>query len=230
MIPTSELPSSRRTLKSVFFTGILILIPIGITWWLVDILVSNIEGYARPLVEGIVHAFGFAGSVPHWLLTVVSLAVVFLFVLLIGWLASFYFGKQLLRQVDKILLRVPLVRTIYGGTKQITEAFQLQRTSGSFKKVVLLEYPRKDSWVLGFVTSEDHAGTANLFSRKLTAVFVPSTPNPTTGFLLYLDPSELYLVDLDVEEAVKLIVSAGMVMPRHLKKAPISMGDQTAGN
>jgi len=227
MTPTSEITSPRRTLKSVLFTGILFLVPIGITWWLVDILVTNIEGYARPLVEQTVHAFGFEGNVPHWLLTIISLTVVFLFVLLIGWLASFYFGKQLLRLVDKLLLRVPLVRTIYGGTKQITEAFSLQRSSGSFKKVVLLEYPRKGCWVLGFITSEDYQRIENLFDRNLTAVFVPSTPNPTTGFLLYLEPSELYLIDLGVEEAVKLIVSAGMVMPQKQKNAPISM-DKTS--
>ena len=212
-------------LRKWFFTGIFFLIPIAITYWLLSFLIERTQGYARPIVEWALHLFvSPPTSVPEWVVTTFSLTLVFLFVLLVGWLANFYIGKKILNAIDLLMLRLPFVRSVYGGTKQILEAFSMQR-SGSFKKVVLLEYPRRESWVLGFVTNEEVKRSKELYGRELAAVFVPSTPNPTTGFLLYLDPFDLYLVDLDVEGAVKLIVSAGLVLPPDKRNPPITLGE-----
>ncbi|MDJ0840905.1 MAG: DUF502 domain-containing protein [Acidobacteriota bacterium] len=216
--------SSGLHLRKVFFTGIFFLIPIGITWWVLTVLVDKVQGYARPLVEMVVNRFAVDMVAPDWLMTVVSLALVTIFVILIGWLANFYLGTKVLSLVDNIMLRLPVVRFIYGGTKQIIDAFSVQ-AAGSFKRVVLLEYPRRNCWVLGFVTNEQVDHSRKLYNRDLIAVFVPSTPNPTTGFLLYLDPFDLYLVDLKVDEAVKLIVSAGMVVPPSGKNPPRTLGE-----
>jgi len=212
--------------KKKMVTGLLILFPIGVTFWILRLLVNKTQNLSRPLVEKTLNAIGMdaSGTLRGWGVTLIALILVILAVYFIGWLANFYMGKQLLNFVDFLMMRLPVVRSIYGGTKQVIEAFSVQR-SGSFKKVVLLEYPRKDSWVLGFVTNEAIEAAKQLFGRPLIAVFVPSTPNPTTGFLLYLNPFELYLMDLDVEEAVKLIVSAGLVLPDGKTKPPISLGE-----
>ena len=226
MTQTGEEKSKRFTLRKVFFTGIFFLFPIGVTFWLLSVLVKTMEGYARPLVERMYHQFvpppsDFGGH--EWVLTVISLLLSISFIMLIGALANFYLGKKLLGLVDTILLKVPFIRSIYGGTKQILDAFSLQHKTGSFKKVVLLEYPRRGSWVLGFVTNENLTRANALFGNPLVGVFVPSTPNPTTGFLLFLEPGDLYVVGLDVEEAVKLIVSAGLVLPDNVRSPATSL-------
>ena len=214
--------------KKMLLTGIFVLFPLAVTVWLLVFLIQKISGmpWVNWFVDQVLQLAG-VGKKPgiyDWIVNSVSLFLVLFMVMLIGWLANFYIGKKVLTIVDRVMLRLPFVRGIYGGTKQVIDAFSMQRGSGSFKKVVLLEYPRKESWVLGFVTNENLAKAQSIFGRSLIAVFVPSTPNPTTGFLLYLSPFDLYRVDLEVDEAVKLIVSAGLVLPEKIKKSPTNLG------
>ncbi len=215
--------------RKMLITGILFLVPLAVTFWLLNFLVQKTNIYARPLVNSALHAIlaDEAIHVPEWILVIISLAVVIVFIILIGWLANFYIGKRMLSLVDSAMLRLPFIRSIYGGVKQIIEAFNFQGAAGgsSFKKVVMFEYPRKGCWALGFVTNENTERSRQLYGRELTAVFMPSTPNPTTGFLLYLNPFDLYLIDIKVEEAVKLIVSAGLVTPEITKLKQITLGE-----
>lgn len=193
-------------------------------------MLKKIESWARPFVDQLV-SWAVPGESPilfDWLLTIVSILFVFMFIVLVGALANFYIGKKLLQAVDSIMLRLPVVRGIYGGTKQIIEAFSFQQNARAFKTVVMLEYPKKDCWVLGFVTSDDVGRTQGLFGHAYAAVFVPSTPNPTTGFLLYLEPKELLILDISVEEAIKLIVSAGIVAPPRPRNRPKTLADVLA--
>ncbi|MCB1049628.1 MAG: DUF502 domain-containing protein [Acidobacteria bacterium] len=209
--------STRRfTFRKLFLTGFFFIIPIGVSYWFLTILITKMEGYARPLVDQFVRwTMGPQQAVPGWILTFVSVLLVILFILLIGALANFYFGKRVLGMIDWAMMKLPIVRGIYGGTKQILDAFSIQK-SNAFKTVVLIEYPKKDCWVLGFLTSNEDR-TKNLFGEHLSAVFVPSTPNPTTGFLLFLRAVDIRVVDISVEEAVKLIVSGGVVLPSEIR-------------
>jgi len=211
--------------RKMFITGILSLIPLGVTLWLLNFLVSKTNEHAQPIVRDALHLLDDSFSPPDWVITTISIIVVLAFIMLIGWLANFYFGKKILSLVDSAMLRLPFIRSVYGGVKQIIEAFTFQSASGSFKKVVMFEYPRKGCWALGFVTNESYETARKLYGRDLVAVFMPSTPNPTTGFLLYMDPFELFLIDLKVEEAIKLIVSAGLVAPTLHKNLPVSLGE-----
>jgi len=222
--PMSKLPAHK--LRNTFFSGLFFLVPIGITYWILDLLVIKIQGYARPFVEKGVGQFELTSDlvVPEWFITVTSFGLVLIFVFLIGIIANIYLGKQLFEMLDRMLMRLPVIRQIYGGSKQIIEAIQMQRGE-SFKRVVMLEYPRRGIWVLGFVTNESLKASQDLYQRDLIAVFVPSTPNPTTGFLLYLDPYDVYLVDMNVNEAITLIISAGLVVPKLKKNPPITMGE-----
>lgn len=211
------------SLRKKFFTGLFFLFPIVVTAWFLNFLFGNTQRLARPFVVKAWRTTLGIDISNHWFLPLISILLVVSVILLVGWLTSFYLGKKFLSLVDMALLKLPFIRSIYGGTKQIIDAFSLQRNGGSFKKVVLLEYPRKGSWVLGFVTNENLKKAEDIFNKPLVGVFVPSTPNPTTGFLLYLAPEDLLVLDLEVEEAVKLIVSAGLVLPSELKKKPLTL-------
>ena len=222
---TSDKASRPHYLRKFFLTGLLFLFPIGVTYWVLDLLITKTQGYARPIVENLFNLIT-PTPVPSYVVTLVSLFLVLLFVLGVGWLTSFYLGKKVLDIIDKIMLRLPVVRSVYGGTKQIIEALSFQRTAGSFKKVVMLQYPKEGVWAIGFITNENAEAAKKLYNKPMVSVFMPSTPNPTTGFLLYYDPRKLWVLDLTVEEAVKLIVSAGLVLPNGIRRTPYPISDE----
>ena len=213
----SETPKYKKyffLMRKKFFTGLFFLFPIVVTVWFLKILIGNTQRLARPFVVKTFRTTVGMEIPNDWILSLISIVLVVAVILLVGWLTSFYLGKKFLNLVDMLLLKLPFIRSIYGGTKQIIDAFSMQQNGGSFKKVVMLEYPRRNCWVLGFVTNENLQQARKTFGEEFVGVFVPSTPNPTTGFLLYLSPEELYVLDLEIEEAVKLIVSAGLVLPK----------------
>lgn len=217
--------SSRpRRFRNTLITGVIFLVPMALTFWVLDLLVRATRRIAGPYVTTALNHL--IHQAPEVLINLCSLLLVLILVLLIGWLTNFYLGKKFLGMVDSAMLRLPFVRSIYGGAKQIIEAFDIQKSGSSFKKVVLMEYPRRNCWALGFVTNEGLEKARMIFGRPLVAVFMPSTPNPTTGFLLYFDPHDLHVLDVQVEDAVKLIVSGGLVTPDVLtKKPPRNFGD-----
>ncbi len=225
MTKTTNKPHRPHYMRNFFFTGLLFLFPIGVTYWVLSLLISKTQSYARPIVISIFSQFSSV-EVPKLVVTLISLILVLLFVILVGWLTSFYLGKKVLDLIDRLMLRLPVVRSVYGGTKQIIEALSFQRTSGSFKKVVMLQYPKEGVWAIGFITNENLEGAVNLFNKPMVSVFMPSTPNPTTGFLLYYDPRHLWVLDLSVEDAVKLIVSAGLVVPNGIKRRPYQISEE----
>jgi len=202
----------RITLRKLFFTGFLFVIPIGVSFWILSLLIGKMEGYTRPLVDAVyAYAAGDRTLVPGWVLTLISVTLVVLFILMVGALAHFYMGKKVLQLVDWSMLKIPIVRSVYGGTKQILDAFSISKV-GAFKTVVLVEFPHRESWALGFLTNDDPA-FASLMGQAMCAVFMPSTPNPTTGFLMFVRPENLLVLDMTIEEAIKLIISGGVVMP-----------------
>ena len=186
-------------LRNYFITGIVVLIPIGITVYLTIFLVSisskilpkeinpnNYLPYDIPGVE---------------ILTAIAL------ITLIGWLSLSFLGKKLLGIFDNILKKIPILRTIYSAIVQMTETFT--KTDKDKKNVVLVEYPRKGSWAVGFATKDNEGEISNKTNKKLVNVFIPTTPNPTSGFLLMFPKNEIVYLDMSFEEASKFIVSAG---------------------
>ncbi len=225
MTQIPEMTNSKpKRFRNTLITGIIFLVPMALTFWVLDLLVRATRRIAGPYVtSALLELFQQA---PEILINLCSVLLVLMLIMLIGWLTNFYLGNKLLGLVDSTMMRLPFVRSIYGGAKQIIEAFDIHKSGDSFKKVVLFEYPRRNTWAIGFVTNEAFERTRTLFGRTLASVFMPSTPNPTTGFLLYLDPHELYVIDIPVEEAVKMIVSGGLVSPDTSKsKPPRTLGD-----
>ncbi len=199
-------------LRGWFLTGLLVTAPvmltIYITFLFVNIIDSNVNALIpAPLREMIEIKAPFIGSLPG-----LGLVAGLIVITLIGAIAAGFFGRWLIRVGEGILNRMPVVRTIYGASKQILETV-LTTQSNAFREVVLVEYPRTGLWVVGFVTSPTQGEIKTKLLDETVNVFVPTTPNPTSGFLLFCPVKDLVYLDMGVEDAVKLVVSGGIVTP-----------------
>tara|TARA_B100000686_G_scaffold354007_1_gene462140 strand:+ start:942 stop:1559 length:618 start_codon:yes stop_codon:yes gene_type:complete len=191
--------------RNYFIAGIVVLIPIGITLYLTLFLIS-ISSKILPKEINPNHYLPY--NIPGLEILISIVVITF-----IGWLSLSLLGKKLLSLFDTLLKRIPILRTIYSAIVQMTETFTKQNNK-SQKNVVLVEYPRKGSWAVGFATKENSGQISQKTGKQLINVFVPTTPNPTSGFLLMFPKEEVIYLDLTFEEASKFIVSAGTSNPK----------------
>jgi len=192
-------------LRNYFFTGIVVLIPIGFTLYLSKFLI-NISTKIIPSSLNPNSYLPF--SIPG-----LEIILTILFITIIGGLSLSFIGKRFLLIIDDLFKRIPILRTIYSAVGQMTESFTNQE--GKKKSVVLIEYPRKGTWAVGFATKENFGEIKNSVNRDLINVFVPTTPNPTSGFLLMFPKEEIIYLNMSFEEASKFIVSAGTANPKN---------------
>ena len=190
-------------IRNYFIAGMVVLIPIGITVYLTIFLVS-ISSKILPKEINPNHYLPY--NIPG-----LEIIISVILITLIGWLSLSFIGKRLLDLFNNILKRIPILRTIYSALGQMTETFT--KTDKEKKNVVLVEYPRKGSWAVGFATKENSGEISDKTKRNLINVFVPTTPNPTSGFLLMFPKEDVIYLDLTFEEASKFIVSAGTSNP-----------------
>ena len=186
-------------LRNYFIAGIVVLIPIGITVYL-TIFIISISSKILPKEINPNHYLPY--NIPG-LEIIISLFII----TFIGWLSLSFLGRKLLNLFNNILKRIPILRTIYSALGQMTETFT--KNDSDKKNVVLIEYPRKGSWAVGFATKKNSGEISRKIKKELVNVFVPTTPNPTSGFLLMFPKDELIYLDMSFEEASKFIVSAG---------------------
>ena len=203
MAKTEKKRSIFARIRNNFIVGIVVLIPIGITVYLTFFLIT-VSSKILPKEINPNH------YLPYNIPGVEIITAVFL-ITLIGWLSLSFLGKKLLNIFDNILQRIPILRTIYSAFGQMLELFT--RKDNVKKNVVLVEYPRKGSWAVGFATKENDGEMNDKTKKKLINVFIPTTPNPTSGFLLMFPKEEVIYLDLTFEEASKFIVSAGTSEP-----------------
>ena len=192
-------------LRNYFITGIVVLVPIGITLYLTKFFIS----VSSNLIPKEINPNSYLPfSIPglEILLSIIVITV-------IGWLSLSFIGKKILQLVNETLKRIPILRTIYSAIGQMTES--LAPRKGNKKSVVLVEYPRKGSWAVGFATKDNKGEISKKTSTELVNVFVPTTPNPTSGFLLMFPKKEIIYLDMTFEEASKFIVSAGTSNPKN---------------
>ena len=190
-------------IRNYFIAGIVVLIPIGITVYL-TIFIISVSSKILPKEINPNHYLPY--NVPG-----AEIIITLFFITFIGWLSLSFIGKKLLNMFNTILTKIPILRTIYSAIGQMTATFA--KTDKPKKNVVLVEYPRKGTWAVGFATKENSGDITNKVNRKLINVFVPTTPNPTSGFLLMFPKEEIIYLDLTFEEASKFIVSAGTSNP-----------------
>ena len=192
-------------LRNYFIAGVLVLIPIGVTVYLT---LFFIKIFAKILPQEINPNNYLPYSIPG-LEIIISIIVI----TVIGWLSLSFLGKKLVKFVNDIFRRIPFLRTVYSAIGQMTESFA-NSTKSKKKSVVLVEYPRKGSWAVGFATQKNTGEIESKVNKNLINVFVPTTPNPTSGFLLMFPKDEIIYLDMSFEEASKFIVSAGTSNPK----------------
>lgn len=190
-------------IRNYFIAGVVVLIPIGMTIYLTLFLVS-ISSKILPKEINPNHYLPY--NIPG-----VEIVTSIILITLIGWLSLSFIGKKVLDIFNNVLKRIPILRTFYSAIVQMTETFT--KTDKSQKNVVLVEYPRKGTWAVGFATKENFGEMSNKTKKNLINVFVPTTPNPTSGFLLMFPKDEVIYLDLTFEEASKFIISAGTSNP-----------------
>lgn len=188
----------KNFLKKNFLTGLLVLVPLGVTVYVLKELLSWIDGILGDKVQLLLGEYYYPG------LGIVALV---LLVLLVGTISSNYLGNRIVRAWDDLMQKVPLVRGVYSTTKQVMETFSVKH---NFHGVALVEYPRAGCYSIGFVTGDVTGESVGLSGRHQT-VFVPTTPNPTAGFLLLLPEAEVRHLDMTVEQGMKFIISLGLV-------------------
>ena len=191
------------TLRNYFITGVVVLIPIGFTLYLTKILI----GISSNLIPKNINPNSYLPfNIPG-----VEIIISILLITIVGGLSLSFFGKRILKLIDDLFKRIPFLRTVYSAIVQMTETFS--KTDDKKRSVVLIEYPRKGVWAVGFATKENKGEMAQKTGKNLINVFVPTTPNPTSGFLLMFPKNEVIYLDLSFEEASKFIVSAGSTNP-----------------
>tara|TARA_B110000444_G_scaffold246268_1_gene267622 strand:- start:1206 stop:1820 length:615 start_codon:yes stop_codon:yes gene_type:complete len=203
-MPNKKKKSLALKLRNYFVTGVIVLIPIGFTLYLSKFLIN----FSAKLVP--------SGLNPNTYLTYaipgIEIILTIFFITIVGGLSLSFLGKKFLQLIDDLFKRIPILRTIYSAIGQMTDSFRNQE--GNKKSVVIIEYPRKGSWAVGFATKENTGEIKTKTNKNLVNVFVPTTPNPTSGFLLMIPKEDLIYLDMSFEEASKFIVSAGTSNPK----------------
>ena len=191
-------------LRNYLFTGVIVLVPIGFTLYLSKFLIN----FSANLVpSGLNPNTYLPYSIPG-----IEIILTIVFITFVGGLSLSFLGKKFLQIIDDLFKRIPILRTIYSAIGQMTDSFRNQE--GNKKSVVLIEYPRKGSWAVGFATKKNTGEIKYKTNQKLVNVFVPTTPNPTSGFLIMFPEEDLIYLDMSFEEASKFIVSAGTSIPK----------------
>jgi uncharacterized membrane protein len=224
--PFEDLEPPRKTrkmsgLRASFLTGLVVIAPVGLTIWLISTVINWIDGFVLPLVPHTFRPEQYIGINLHG----VGVIIFLVFTIVVGWLAKGFIGRSLIRWAESVVERMPVVRSIYSGIKQISETVFAQSDS-SFEKACLVQYPRKGIWAVGFVSTTAKGEVAKRAdtSGALISVFIPTTPNPTSGFLLFFPKEDVIELNMTVEEAAKLVISAGLVYPndKALLAEPVS--------
>ena len=210
-------PGLLSGLRASFLTGIVVIAPIGLTFYLLWTVMGWIDGVVLPLVP-------VRWRPEHYIginLRGVGAIFFFIFTVLIGWIAKGMIGRSLLGWGESLVNQTPVVRTVYGGVKQIAETVFAQQEK-SFEKACMVEFPRRGIWRIAFIVTPAKGELTKMATpgQEILTAFVPSTPNPTTGFLIYVPREDVIELDMPIEDAVKIIISAGLVTPSDRRPEP----------
>ncbi|MGE5475710.1 MAG: DUF502 domain-containing protein [Bacteroidales bacterium] len=192
-------------LKAYFFAGILVTAPVSITFYIAWQFIQFMDDQVSPLIPP-------AFNPKNWGIPGFGLVAVVVSLTLIGALTAGFAGRVLVRLYDAVLERMPVLRGIYSAVKQIFETMLAQKAN-AFREVALIEYPRKGIWTLAFITGATGGELKDRFDEEMVNVFVPTTPNPTSGFLLFLPKRDVQVLDMSVEDGIKMVVSTGIITP-----------------
>jgi len=198
-----------KHLRTRLVSGVIVLIPLAVTLFVLNLLFSSLAAFVRPLLHP------WLGELPEYGLTLIALGVTATLIYVVGLVTTHIIGRKLISWGETLLLKLPIIKSVYAASKQVVDTFS-SSSKATFKAVVFVEFPRRDSLAVGFIT-----GTIlNPEGRMLYRVFVATTPNPTSGFLVMLPEEEIQFTDISVEDGVKMIVSGGMLAPEAYQTRP----------
>ena len=196
-----------QLIKRYFITGLLIWVPLSITFWVLSLIVGTLDQSLQLLPEA-THAQRLVGFAIPGAGAVLTLAMIFL----TGLLAANFIGQKLVSWWEKLLARIPVVNSVYNSVKQVSDTI-FSPNGNAFRKAVLVNYPHQESWTIAFLTGQPGGDVVNHLSGEYVSVYVPTTPNPTSGFFLMMPASKVVELDMTVDEALKYIISMGVVAP-----------------
>ena len=222
----SDSPKKRRglfsSLRGSFLTGLVVIAPVALTLWLIWTVAGWVDSWVLPFVPLWLRPDQYVGLNIRG----IGVFVFLIFTIMIGWTAKGLIGRSLINWAESLVQGLPVVRSIYNGLKQIAETVFAQ-SENSFEKACLVEYPRKGIWAIAFISTSAKGEVSDKITLDdgKTAVFLPTTPNPTSGFLLFLPTRDVIELDMTVEDAAKLVISAGLVYPNGDKSLPTPIGE-----
>lgn len=200
-----------RRIRAYFLTGLLVVVPLGLTYFIIRFLFVTIDAILSDTVSSfILQQFGV--KLGERQIPGIGIVTLILLIILTGMIARNYLGRKFVNFGDRLVARIPLINRVYAAMKQISQAF-LSSKREVFKKAVMFEYPRKGVYSIGFYTQDTRGVVQDSLDEDVMSVFLPSTPNPTTGYLLFVPKSQVIELDFSIEEAMKLIISGGAIVP-----------------
>ncbi len=197
-----------QRMRAYLFAGILVTAPISLTFYLAWLMIKFVDARVTPLIPA---KYNPETYLP-FALPGLGLVVLIVGLILIGALTAGFFGRLWVRTSERVLARMPVVRNVYGALKQILETVLAQQ-SNAFREAVLVEYPRRGLWAIAFITGRTEGEVQNVTEEECINIFLPTTPNPTSGFLLFVPKKDLIRLSMTVEEAIKMVISGGIVTP-----------------
>ena len=222
----SDSPKKRRglfsSLRGSFLTGLVVIAPVALTLWLIWTVAGWVDSWVLPFVPLWLRPDQYVGLNIRG----IGVFVFLIFTIMIGWTAKGLIGRSLINWAESLVQGLPVVRSIYNGLKQIAETVFAQ-SENSFEKACLVEYPRKGIWAIAFISTSAKGEVSDKITLDddKTAIFLPTTPNPTSGFLLFVPTRDVIELDMTVEDAAKLVISAGLVYPNGDKSLPTPIGE-----
>lgn len=220
-------------LRAYFLAGILVTAPLAITIALANWMIGFVDSQIVPMIPMrynpdvyLKEYLGYEIGIPG-----LGLIVLVVFITLVGAMTAGYLGRFIIKFSENMLNRMPIIRGVYGASKQILETV-LKNQSNAFRQAVLVEYPRRGLWAVAFITGRTEGEVQNLIADDLVNIFLPTTPNPTSGFLLFVPRQDMILLDMPVDEAIKMVISGGIVTPpdrrsAELKGTPVTGSRET---
>lgn len=221
----------KKTFRRTFLTGLFIVLPVLITFWVIGLLFSQVDAAITPTILNLIHLLSVGewteAAWVNWISPVVSLAVAVVIIWLIGLVGGNVLGRQLLRGLEHLMMQVPVVRSIYSATRQFIDTFSATKGQ-AFSRVVLVEYPRKGLWTLGLVTNETTGEVQARTAEHVVSVFLPTTPNPTSGWLVFVPEKDVVPLTMSVDDAFKMVVSGGVLSPPYTPDEALAPAAKTA--
>ncbi|PLX69700.1 MAG: hypothetical protein C0603_01850 [Denitrovibrio sp.] len=214
----------RMFIQRSLIAGILATLPLAVTYWFLTFVFKKFSGFFQPYLVMLTNKYDII--LPDYTEKIISFSVIIIVLFFIGLIAKNYLGKKILGMIQSIAENIPIVRGVYSSIRQIVDAFQT--TSGSsFKKVVMIEYPRKGIYSFGFITKDSSEFLNKATGEVCVNIFIPTTPNPTSGFILIVPKADVIDPGIPIEHGIKFIISAGLVEPFAKPEEPIVSSGQT---